>query len=174
MAAAAPAAAAAVLIVDTDMFAMNTNVSKDVIVKLINRNVSILWTTKVSFDSQTNEVTPLARLYRPTGLHFKGEITGLLGTWKSMHDFRKRFCNHPNWLQLPTCIIDNDENSVIKGGWDFGCIISNYFVHNDMNNDMLLDVVAIIRDINRFLHEWSLSSSQQQQQQQQNLLQPAV
>lgn len=147
-------AAAAVLVVDTDMFSMNTNVCKDVLVKLINNNVSILWTTKVSYNAQTNQVVQLAQCYKNANIHFKGEITGLLGTWKKMHDYRKRFANEMSWLNLPTCIIDNDENSVTKGGWDFGCIISNYFIQNEINRELVLDVAAIIRDINNFLLEW--------------------
>lgn len=146
--------AAAVLIVDTDMFAMNTNVPKDVLVKLINNNISILWTTKVSYNAQSNQVVQLSHCYKNSNINFKGEITGLLGTWKNMHDYRKRFSNQSTWLNLPTCIIDNDENSVVKGGWDYGCIISNYFIQNEINKEIVLDVAAIIRDVNNFIAEW--------------------
>lgn len=147
-----------VLVIDNDLFTMNTNVGKTTLLELINNNATVLWTTKVSYNTRTNEVASIAQYYKMQNINFSAVINGLKGKMKSMHYFRKRFaCSQ--WLGYPMCIIDTDVHSVIDGGWDFGCLISDYIVQHEMTKENVLDVRRIILDVNKFIDSWASTST---------------
>lgn len=143
-----------VLVMDVHLLSMKTNVSHDVILNFINKNISVLWSSRVSYNTISNESVGIAKEYAKIGVMFDGEIHGLFGTFKNMKHFRQHF-RKSSLLNLPVVFVDSDMNSIAKGGWDFALNIQSYMNCSDRSaDDEVLDAYALLRDIADFLAIW--------------------
>lgn len=146
-----------VLVMDTHLLSMSTNVKLPTIVDLINKNICILWSSRMSYNYLSSEARGVSRQYQESGIKFTGEIVGLLGTFKNMKQFRYFFRNKP-WLNLPVVYIDSDMNSIHNGGWDCALPIQEYMACPDMSiNVQVLDVLRLMNDIVEFAQKWHAS-----------------
>lgn len=143
-----------VLVLDVHLLSMKTNLDHSTILSFINRNISVLWSSKISYNTISNESTGIAKEYSKIGVRFDGEIHGLFGTFKNMKQFRQHF-RKSSWLNLPVVFIDSDLNSVSRGGWDCALSIQNYMNCSDLSINLeVLDACKLFKDIAAFLFAW--------------------
>lgn len=152
-----------VLVMDTDILSMISNVSSKALKTIINNNLTVLWTSKISYSILENKPSPISVEYRKYGLKFAGEISGLLGTFKNFRHFRQFFRHTPELMGLPTIFLDSDSYSVRNGGWDFALLIKDYIAPSTdiIGNQESLDLSSIFFDICTFIEQWNFKFERQ-------------
>lgn len=84
---------------------------------------------------------------------FKHCIYGHIGGFKTLAAFRREFIGKLD-MNLPIVLIDNDENSLIRGGFDHAVDLRKYSDSNRFNTGVVgMDLV--INDISRFMGQWT-------------------
>lgn len=143
-----------VIVMDTHLLSMKTNVERKLLMDFVNNNKTILWTSRISYNILSQDTVGIGSEYKKVGLKFTGEISGLLGTFKNMRQFRQYFRGN-SWLSLPIIYIDSDANGLVHGGWDYSVSIQEYMACPDMSvNFEILDVKRMFVDICNFVEKW--------------------
>lgn len=143
-----------VIVMDTHILSMKTNVERSALMGFVNNNTTILWTSRISYNVMSHESVGISEEYKKVGLKFVGEISGLLGSHKNMKQFRQYFRGN-SWLSLPIVYIDSDSNGLMNGGWDYSVSVQDYMTCPDRSSNFeILDLQRMFVDICCFVEKW--------------------
>lgn len=89
-------------------------------------------------------------------LKIKNRLYGHVGGYKTITAFRRELSGKLDF-NLPIILVDNDDNSLARGGFDCPIDIRK---HSDLRfNSSVIGLDLIFADITNFLSTWSRSSS---------------
>lgn len=91
---------------------------------------------------------------------FKYNLYGHIGGFKSMSWFRREMVGKLD-LNLPVILIDNDQSSLSKGGFDHSIDISKY--SQSMVSSSIIVIDSIFLDVSSFILTWRKDRRQQRE-----------